>query len=131
MADEKADTRKADAPFKDGKRARPDAGQTVKKVRQWVARGVWLLCALCALILAVGALLISLHGAGSNPDNGLYKFFVRSGDNLDFGAFSRDNGLFSFTGGDALTKNALTNWGIAAVVWLVIGRVVDRVIRPR
>jgi len=131
VADDKTDNRKTDAPFKDGKRALPDAGQTVRKARQWVARGVWLLCALFALILAVGALLIALHGAGSNPDNGLYKFFVRSGDNLDFGAFSRDNGLFSFTGKDALTKNALTNWGIAAVVWLVIGRVLDRVIRPR
>jgi len=86
---------------------------------------------LFALILAVGALLIALHGAGSNPDNGLYKFVVNSGDKLDLGAFSRDNGLFSFEGGDALTKNALTNWGIAAVVWLVVGRVLDRVIRPR
>jgi hypothetical protein len=23
------------------------------------------------------------------------------------------------------------NWGLAAVIWLVIGRVVERVIRPR
>jgi hypothetical protein len=126
-----AEEKKSDAPFKEGKRAMPDARRTVKKVRQWVARGAWLLCALFALILAVGALLIALHGAGSNPENGLYKFFVNSGDKLDLSAFSRDNGLFSFTGDDAQTKNALTNWGIAAVVWLVIGRVLDRVIRPR
>ena len=74
-----AEEKKTDAPFKEGKRALPDAGQTVKKVRQWVARAAWLLCALFALVLAVGALLIALHGAGSNPENGLYKFFVNSG----------------------------------------------------
>jgi hypothetical protein len=126
-----AEEKKTDAPFKEGKRAKPDARATVKKVRQWVARGAWLLCALFALVLAVGALLIALHGAGSNPENSLYKFVVQSADKLDLGAFSRDNGLFSFKGDDALTKNALTNWGIAAVIWLVIGRLLDRVIRPR
>ena len=126
-----AEDNKTDAPFKEGKRALPEAGAAVKKVRTWVARAAWLVCALFALVLAVGALLISLHGAGSNPENGLYKFFVNSGDKLDLGAFSRDNGLFSFKGDNALTKNALTNWGIAAVVWLVLGRALDRVIRPR
>jgi len=125
-----AEDKKTDAPFKEGKRALTGAGAAVKKVRTWVGRGVWLVCALFALVLAVGALLISLHDAGSNPENGLYKFVVDTGDKLDLGAFSRDNGLFSFKGDDALTKNALTNWGIAAVVWLVIGRLADRIIRP-
>jgi hypothetical protein len=29
-----------------------------------------------------------------------------------------------------VTKNALVNWGLAAVVWLIIGRIVERIIRP-
>jgi len=125
-----AEDKKTDAPFKEGKRALTGAGAAVKKVRTWVARAAWLVCALFALVLAVGALLISLHDAGSNPENGLYKFVVNTGDKLDLGAFSRENGLFRFKGDDALTKNALTNWGIAAVVWLVIGRLADRIVRP-
>jgi len=125
-----ADNKTTDQPFKEGRRALGGAAATVKKVRTWVGRGAWLLCAVFALILAVGALLISLHGAGSNPDNGLYKFFVESGDKLDLSAFSRDNGLFSFEGKNAETKNALTNWGIAAVLWLILGRFLDRIIRP-
>lgn len=129
MADDTRNTKAGDEPFKG--RRNPSTKETVTKARKWVARVAWLVCVALALVLAIGALLISLHGAGSNPDNGLYKFFVNTGDKLDFGAFSRDNGLFSFDGKDALTKNALTNWGIAAVVWLVIGRVLDRVIRPR
>lgn len=125
-----ADNKTTDQPFKESSRASGDAGGVVKKARKWIARGAWLLCAVCALVLAVGALLISLHGAGSNPDNGLYKFVVNSGDRLDLGAFSRDNGLFSFEGKNAETKNALTNWGIAAVLWLIVGRFLDRIIRP-
>ena len=125
-----ADNKTTDQPFKEGRRASGDAGGVVKKARTWAARGAWLLCAVCALVLAVGALLISLHGAGSNPDNGLYKFVVNAGDRLDLGAFSRDNGLFSFEGKNAETKNALTNWGIAAVLWLIVGRFLDRNIRP-
>jgi len=125
-----ADNKTTDQPFKESRRASGDAGGVVKKARKWIARGAWLLCAVCALFLAVGALLISLHGAGSNPDNGLYKFVVNTGDRLDLGAFSRDNGLFSFEGKNAETKNALTNWGIAAVLWLIVGRFLDRIIRP-
>ena len=36
----------------------------------------------------------------------------------------------AFDGKDAETKGALVNWGIAAVVYLLIGKVLDRVIRP-
>ena len=31
----------------------------------------------------------------------------------------------------ALTKNACVNWGLAAVVWLIAGKIVERVVRPR
>jgi hypothetical protein len=51
-------------------------------------------------------------------------------DALDLEVFSRDNGIFTFHGGDAATKNALANWGLAAVAYLVVGRILERVIRP-
>jgi hypothetical protein len=98
-------------------------------VRSRVAQVVWILCALAALVLAVGALCIALK---ANPDNGLVKFCVDTADKLDLGVFSRIDGVAHWKGHthSALTKNALVNWGLAAVVWLVAGRVVERIIRP-
>ena len=49
---------------------------------------------------------------------------------MDLGVFYRDDGVKEFTGENAATKNALFNWGLAAVVWLVVGRILDRIIRP-
>jgi hypothetical protein len=99
-------------------------------VRARFAQLVWLICALAALVLAVGALCIALK---ANQDNGLVKFCIDTADKLDFGAFSRTDGVAHWKGHDhaALTKNALVNWGLAAVIWLVIGRVVERLVRPR
>jgi hypothetical protein len=31
---------------------------------------------------------------------------------------------------DAMTKEVLVNWGICAVVYLVVGKVLDKLIRP-
>jgi hypothetical protein len=99
-------------------------------VRTWVAQAVWLVCALAALVLAVGALCIALK---ANPDNGLVKFCVDTADKVDLGAFSRTDGVAHWKGHThaALTKNAVVNWGLAAVVWLVAGKIVERVVRPR
>ena len=33
-------------------------------------------------------------------------------------------------GKNAETKDALLNWGLAAVTWLIAGRILDRIIRP-
>jgi hypothetical protein len=99
-------------------------------VRARVAQVVWVVCALAALVLAVGALCIALK---ANPDNGLVKFCVDTADRLDFGVFSRTDGVAHWTGHshEALTKNALVNWGLAAVVWLVGGKILERIIAPR
>jgi hypothetical protein len=51
-------------------------------------------------------------------------------DAVDLGVFSVDNGIMKFTGENADTKNALFNWGLGAVVWLLVGRILDRVVRP-
>jgi hypothetical protein len=100
------------------------------QVRSRIAQLVWVVCAIAALFLAVGALCIALK---ANPGNSLVKFCIDTADKLDFGAFSRTDGVAHWKGHThaALTKNALVNWGLAAVVWLVLGRLVERLIRPR
>lgn len=95
-------------------------------VRSKTASVIWLIAVICALLLAVGALLIALN---ANQDNSIVTFVLNGADFLD-GPFSRDNGVFNFDAKDAETKNALVNWGIAAVVYLIIGKVLDRIIRP-
>ena len=58
------------------------------------------------------------------------KFVLDGADAVDLGVFSVDNGIMEFTGENAETKNALFNWGLGAVAWLVVGRILDRLIRP-
>jgi hypothetical protein len=112
------------------KRRAVPVGATVTKVRTLVAQAIWIVCVLAALVLAVAALCIALK---ANQSNGLVKFFNDTADKLDFGVFSRGkDGVAHFKGHThaADTKNALINWGLAAVVWLVGGRIVERVVRP-
>ena len=58
------------------------------------------------------------------------KFVLDGADAVDLGIFSRDNGIKQFTGENAETKNALFNWGLGAAAWLVVGRMLERLIRP-
>jgi hypothetical protein len=96
-------------------------------IRVQLARVLWLVCAIAALVLALGALLVALD---ANARNGLVKFVLDVADTLDVGVFSRRNGIKEFTGSNADTKNALFNWGLGAIAWLVVGRILDRVVRP-
>lgn len=100
------------------------AGRTV---RTTLAQVVWLAAVVCALFLAVGALLIALD---ANQDNALVRFVLDVADVVDLDVFSRGNGIFAFDGSDAATKNALANWGLGAVAYLVVGRLLERIIRP-
>ena len=107
------------------------AKAAVDKVRARVAQAVWLVCVVAALILAAGALCVAL---GANTDNSLVKFILDTADKLDLGVFSRGkDGFFHWKGNSdsAATKNAVVNWGLAALVWLVGGRILERVIAPR
>lgn len=99
-------------------------------VRTRIAQLVWIVCVLAALILAIGALCIALK---ANQDNDLVKFFIDTADKLDLGVFSRTDGVAHWKGHshEAVTKNACVNWGLAAVVWLIAGKVLERIIRPR
>jgi hypothetical protein len=106
-----------------------NVGATVKLVRTRAAQVIWVVCVVAALLLAAGALCIALK---ANPANGLVKFFIDTADKLDFGVFSRGkDGVAHFKGHSqaALTKNALVNWGLAALVWLIGGKIVERIVK--
>jgi hypothetical protein len=102
---------------------------TVRSVRSGVASAVWLLAVVAALILAAGALVIALD---FNPRNGVVSFLTDTADRLNL-----LGELKTFEGGrsadskqSALVKTVLVNWGIAALAYLVVGKVLDRLIRP-
>lgn len=103
------------------------AAAATSAVRTRLAHLVWLICVLCALVLALGALLVALN---ANGDNELVQFIKDTASAVDLGVFDRGDGVLKFDGDNAATKNALVNWGLAAVVWLIIGRILDRIIRP-
>jgi hypothetical protein len=109
------------------KSKKQSAVSAANAVRARIAQLVWLVCVLCALVLALGALLVALD---ANTENALVVFIKDAADAVDLGVFDRNDGVMKFEGENAGTKNALVNWGLAAVVWLVIGRVLDRIIRP-
>ncbi len=97
------------------------------KIRARVAQIVWLLAALAALVLALGALLIALD---ANRSNAAVDFVLRAADFLDLEVFSRKDGIKQFTGAGAQVKNALFNWGLGAIAYLVVGRILYRIIKP-
>lgn len=95
-------------------------------LRTRVANAVWLVAALCAAVLALGALLVAFQ---ANPDNSVVRWFT-DGATWLAGPLST---VFEFTkpnGSPDAAKNALVNWGIAALAFLVVGRLVHRLIRP-
>ncbi len=96
-------------------------------VRTRVAQVIWLVCVVAALFLAAGALCVALD---FNEDNGLVSFVIAGADLFDLGVFSREHGIKEFKGESAGLKNALFNWGIGAISWLVVGKIVERIIRP-
>ena len=97
------------------------------RIRLVVAQAVWTISVLAALFLALGALLVAVK---ANQDNALVTFVLHVADAVDVGLFDRGNGIKQFHGADAATKDALFNWGIGALAWLIVGRLLDRVLRP-
>jgi hypothetical protein len=88
--------------------------------RSGLARAVALIGTLVALILVVGILLVVL---GASRGNGLVQA-VHDAANFLAGPF---DGLFNLK---RHKVEIAVNWGIAAVVWLLLARLIARVIRP-
>jgi hypothetical protein len=92
-------------------------------VRNRIASAVWLVAVACAMVLAAGALLVALE---ANRSNDIVQWVLDAAGSLD-GPFWK---VFEFEGPDAAVKEHLVNWGLAAVAYLVAGRILDRIIRP-
>lgn len=132
--DARDDAPASDETTKVKRRPRFSSGAVdVAKARNLVARVAWLLCAFFAAVLALAALLGALE---ANFSNGLVKFILETADKVDLGAFDLRDPIKTFSGdpidggaGDVNVKTLLFNYGIAAVVWLGIGSVVNRLVR--
>jgi len=100
-------------------------------IRSRIASIVWIVAVVCAVILALAAILIALQDnvKSGNPIvewlTGVSNVIAGPFGNVEGSAFS--GGLFNL---DSTPKEALANWGVAALVYLVVGRLLDRVIRP-
>lgn len=100
---------------------------TAARVRDNIARVVWMVCMALALVLAVAAFTYALE---ANDKNSLVKVVRDLADVFDLGFFDLDNPVKAFAGKNAVVKTALFNYGLASVVYLVVGRVLERIIRP-
>ncbi len=126
ISDKNDKTDKTDTTEKTGKSRR--IGRATEVVRTRAGQVIGLVLTLCAAMLAVGALLIALRH-NINETNAIVKFVTGFDDAID-GPFSRSNGIFAFSGKSAATKEALVNWGIAAIVYLLLARVLARIVKP-
>jgi len=107
--------------------AAPSRALNAARVRDAVARVVWVVCMTLALVLAIAAFTFALE---ANEANGLVELVRQLADAVDLGFFDLDNPVKRFNGDNAEVKDALFNYGIAAVVYLVIGRIIERLVRP-
>ncbi len=134
MADDKAAERadsRADGRSDgrtDGKDSRT-ASRTLAatRARDTIARTVWIVCMTLALVLAAAAFSYALE---ANEDNGLVKLVRDLANTFDLGFFDLDNPVKAFEDPNGAVKTALFNYGIACVVYLVAGRILERLIRP-
>jgi hypothetical protein len=112
--------RPREEPRKDASTSAATAKAAVSKVREILATAVFTVAVLAALVLALGAVLIALK---ANEQNQIVAGIIDIGRRV-VGPF---DDIFRM---DTRVKQVLVNWGIAAVVYLVVGRVAERVIRP-
>jgi hypothetical protein len=100
---------------------------TIARVRGLVSRAVWVICLTLALILAAAAFSFALD---ANDKNDLVQFIRDLANAFDLGFFDLDNPVKEFKDPNSDVKNALFNYGICAVIYLIAGRFLERIIRP-
>lgn len=102
--------------------------QPIAEVRSRLAQVVEIATLVIALLLVIGAVLVAFRGSINN-DNDLVRLVLNIADTFD-GPLSRKDGVFDFSGKSRITQNALANWGLAAALYLIVGRILGKVIRP-
>ncbi len=115
-----------------GKKVDPSSTRyDADKLRIIGSRVAWLVFVTCAFSLAVAALLYSFD---ANEDNNLVNVFQTIADKVDLGFFDiNDNPIKDFEKDDGeldVRKTALFNYGIGAILYLIVGRVVEKLIHP-
>jgi hypothetical protein len=104
---------------------------TLDLVRARLAAAIWMAAVLAAVALSLGALLVALN---ANMDNTLVSAVLKVDRAID-GPFWKVFDFYKETKSGAQgppddVKNHLVNWGLAAAGYLVVGRFLDRMIRP-
>lgn len=117
---------KSDEPFPERAKAKQIQNDQIRDTMAKILRVVFLLF---SVVLALGAFLIAARDNVSQT-NDLVKFVKYLADAID-GPFSRNDGIFKFTGENSETKDAVVNWGLAALVYLAIGRYLQHLLGPR
>ena len=112
-------------PFPD---RRAEHAAEVARVRLVAAAWVRLVFGVIAVFFAVGALM-SASTSFISATNPLVEFVYKV-DTWFQGPFSRDNGVFSFTGANADRLDAIVNWMIASLVYSGIGSLLRSILRP-
>lgn len=99
------------------------------KLRTVLAQVLWLVSVVFAGILALAVLLIAVE---ANADNELVRWIIARADDVDLGFFDLGNPIKDFDqdkGEIDDVRTALFNYGIAAIVWLIVGKFLDKVVR--
>ncbi|MFF0342195.1 hypothetical protein [Kribbella sp. NPDC004875] len=104
-----------------GKQALSSVGSGVRKLRNLIASLIWLVAVLAAAVLALGALFTALDQ--TNQSNEIVRWILERGHDL-VGPFKD---LFRL---QTAKNTLLVNWGIAALVYLIAGKIVEKIIRP-
>jgi hypothetical protein len=102
-------------------RARADRYAGAALARSSVARAVILIATAVALVLVLGIVLVALE---ANRSNDIVRV-VRDAASFLAGPFE---GLFTL---DSNKAERAVNWGIAAVVWYALGRLIARLLLRR
>lgn len=126
-ADETGDSGKE--PARSSRRTLGGGGD-VDQFRTIIARVVWGVCVLFAAVLAIAALAIAL---GANEDNALVEFVLDFAAGVDLGIFDLEQPIWESNAEDPENQRkitALINYGTGAVAYLIVGRLLEKLIRP-
>jgi hypothetical protein len=104
-----------------------DTTTQADRIRIIGARVVWGIFLILGLILAAAALLIALE---ANVNNSLVSFVLDFAKAIDLGVFDLSNPIREFKGENDEIKEALLSYGLGSVVYLIIGRILERLIQP-